>query len=72
MGLYKTNCVKNKSQQLAQLEAKNQEIIETVPSDFLSSVWQNSEHQIDMFEESMKLIFSYTSMLSLFLLHLCS
>jgi len=38
MGLYKTNCVKNKSQQLAQLEAKYKEIIETVAPNFLSSV----------------------------------
>ena len=38
MGLYKTNCVKNKSQQLTQLEAKIQEITETVAPDFLSSV----------------------------------
>jgi len=72
MGLYKTNCVKNKSQQLGQLEAKYQEIIETVAPDFLILVWQNSEHQIDMFEESMKLSFRYTGTLSLFLLHLCS
>lgn len=38
MGLCNTNCVKSKSQQLAQLEAKNQEIIETEAPDFLSLV----------------------------------
>lgn len=38
VGLCNTNCVKNKSEQLEQLEAKNQEIIETEAQDFLSSV----------------------------------
>jgi hypothetical protein len=38
MGLCKTNCVKNENQQLAQLDAKNQEIIETEAPDVLSWV----------------------------------